>query len=164
MANFIAHHTQALHTSLNYLTTDAGTPISPLTRTGAPDNAPSGSASSKDLEATKRALHGLLIDLRGPFSFSLAQSTVSALSKLQVSGSFAQVSATDDEAALLERAVVGKLVVSLYGESLRVYLDAACAVEAEAEWWAELERRHGAVAWFLVQSASSHVSSLHFSS
>ncbi|KAF8895348.1 ATP synthase regulation protein NCA2-domain-containing protein [Infundibulicybe gibba] len=58
----------------------------------------------------------------------------------------------DAEEEALARAVVGKLVVGVYAEVLDKYLLQATDAEAEAEWWADVERSYSNVAWYLLQS------------
>jgi nuclear-control-of-ATPase protein 2 len=58
----------------------------------------------------------------------------------------------DEEETALEDAIVRKLAVTIYGDALDTYLAQAIEVEAEAEWWAGVERSKLAVAWFLLQS------------
>jgi nuclear-control-of-ATPase protein 2 len=58
----------------------------------------------------------------------------------------------DREEYALKRAVIGKIIISLYAEALDTYLTEASQVEAEAEWWADVERSPRNVAYYFVQS------------
>lgn len=60
----------------------------------------------------------------------------------------------------LKRAIIGEIIVGLYAEALDVYLAEAGEVEAEAEWWADVERSRGNVACYYLQSKSYYLSSL----
>ena len=65
-----------------------------------------------------------------------------------------QIEEQDTEEVALKDAIVGKLTVAIYANALDTYLAQAIEVEAEAEWWASVERSKLALAWFLLQSAS----------
>ena len=58
----------------------------------------------------------------------------------------------DDEEVALEDAIVRKLTIAIYADTLNTYLAQAIEVEAEAECWARVERSKLAVAFFLLQS------------
>jgi hypothetical protein len=47
---------------------------------------------------------------------------------------------------------VGKLVAAVYAQTMDVFLHEASDVEAEAEWWAEVERSRLRAAYYLLQS------------
>ena len=57
----------------------------------------------------------------------------------------------DDEEVALEDAIVRKLTIAIYADALNTYLAQATEAEAEAEWWARVERSKLAVAFFLLQ-------------
>lgn len=63
-----------------------------------------------------------------------------------------QIEEQDKEEIALEDAIIRKLSVAIYSDALDTYLAQATEVEAEAEWWAGVERSKLAVAWFLFQS------------
>jgi hypothetical protein len=58
----------------------------------------------------------------------------------------------DPEEAAMEEAIIGKLSVALYATALDTYLTQATEVEAEAEWWADIEGSRASVALYLLQS------------
>ena len=59
----------------------------------------------------------------------------------------------DEEEVALEDAIVRKLTVAIYADALDTYLAQAIEVEAEAEWWGNIETSSKmAVAWFFLQS------------
>lgn len=66
--------------------------------------------------------------------------------------SITDVTHIDDEEDALERAVMSKLVISLYSESLDTFLKQSLEIEDMAEWWARIERSGFHVAWYLLQS------------
>ena len=63
-----------------------------------------------------------------------------------------QIEEQDEEEIALEDAIIRKLSVAIYADALDTYLAQAIEVEAQAEWWASVERSKLAVAWFLLQS------------
>jgi nuclear-control-of-ATPase protein 2 len=52
----------------------------------------------------------------------------------------------------LEEAIVGQLTVALYANALDKYLAQATQVEAEAEWWTDMENSTLALLLYLLQS------------
>ncbi|KAJ3505391.1 hypothetical protein NLJ89_g7438 [Agrocybe chaxingu] len=58
----------------------------------------------------------------------------------------------DSEEAALEAAVVGKLTVALYADALDVYIRQATQVEAESEWWSDVENSRISLGLYLVQT------------
>lgn len=76
------------------------------------------------------------------------------LGTLQEYGARQGALVNDDEEAALQRAVLGKLAIDLYGQALDVVLEDARRVEDELEWWADLERSPSSVALYFVQSES----------
>lgn len=60
---------------------------------------------------------------------------------------------TDDaDAQEIYQAIVTKVVIAVYADALEGLLSQASIVEAEAEWWAEIERSRSRSALFLLQS------------
>lgn len=105
---------------------------------------------------SKQALRSLLIALNQPFSHhtidgvlrSLLEIGSTAPSTLDVSPS----TTSDEEEEALKTAIVAKLVVGIYAKALDNHMSQAMEVEAEAEWWAEIERSCWNVAWYLLSS------------
>ncbi|KAJ7216780.1 ATP synthase regulation protein NCA2-domain-containing protein [Mycena haematopus] len=63
-----------------------------------------------------------------------------------------------DQEKALKCAVVNQVAVGLYARSLDIYLNEAAEIEAEAEWWANVERSNIRIAWFLLQTLPSRLS------
>ena len=58
----------------------------------------------------------------------------------------------DPEEESLKQAVLGRVVLGVYADSLHAYLDQATEAEREAEWWDSIERSRYELAWYLLQS------------
>jgi len=96
-------------------------------------------------------LHAILV------SFTQSNPTHSQIANCarSLSSSYAEGEQTeqqDEEEVALEDAIVRKLTVAVYADALDTYLAQAIEAEAEAAWWANIERSKLAVAWFLLQS------------
>lgn len=115
-------------------------------------------ADAAEQTFTKQKLRSLLVALDGSQSRQDYADAVSVLTELE-HDSFAAVQTVDEEAETLERAVMTKLIVSLYSDSLDTYLTQSLQIEEEAEWWASIERSASNVAWYLLQSGSTFNSS-----
>ena len=60
----------------------------------------------------------------------------------------------DKEEQSLRQAILGKVALGLYGHALETLLDEASEAETELEWWSDLGRSRGRVAYYLLQSES----------
>lgn len=108
---------------------------------------------STQVSTVKHDLHALLASF--PHSQRLDSQQISdAISVLlQLETRIKSLSATADaEESALRDAIIGKLAVGLYAEAIDVYLTQATEVEAEAEWWRDIERSRLNTAWYLLQS------------
>ena len=130
---------------VSHLTSDLTERIQPPT--SVPPSPPGGSH-----DQPKETLRGLFVQLNQPAQVSDASRHLDTLEEYRVRQ--AAVAANDEEEAALQRAVLGKLAIDLYGQTLDVVLEDARRVEEELEWWADLERSSGNVALYLVQSGS----------
>lgn len=101
---------------------------------------------------SRQALRTYFLALNPPTSLKSSQESVSRLQNLQKSGAFVQSSDGEEEALLA--AIAAKLAVGIYTQFLEVYLDEASEVEAELEWWSDIERSRWRTAYFLLQSKS----------
>ena len=99
----------------------------------------------------KPELHSILVSFSQSNSNQL-QIVNCARSLQDVVSSSADGEEQDEETVALEDAIVKKLSVAIYADALDTYLAQAIEVEAEAEWWASVERSKLATAWFLFQS------------
>jgi nuclear-control-of-ATPase protein 2 len=98
-------------------------------------------------------LQSLVVSLKQPLSRSETRDTLHSLERIERDE--AEVSPADQadrEEYALRRAVLGKIVIGLYAEALDTYLTEASEAEAEAEWWADVERSRRNVAYYFVQS------------
>jgi nuclear-control-of-ATPase protein 2 len=111
--------------------------------------------SSSD-PSKKHALHALLVSLNDTqtITSSVVANTVTSLRSLDT---LAILNVDDSEEEALKYAIVTKLVVAVYAEALDTYLTQATEVEAEAEWWADIERSRFNVTWYLLQSLFAHL-------
>lgn len=129
---------------VSHLTSDLTERIQPPT--SVPPTPPGGSNVQP-----KETLRGLFVQLNQP---SQEQDTSHHLGTLQEYRDRQGALANDDEEAALQRAVLGKLAIDLYGQALDVVLEDARRVEDELEWWADLERSSSSVALYFIQSKS----------
>ncbi|KAJ7070564.1 NCA2-domain-containing protein [Mycena amicta] len=116
--------------------------VRPLSVTRLPTSEP----SLKEASDSTEALRSLLASLKPPFS----QSVDDALDYLSTARTAALADNAQDET--LKAAVVNQVAVGLYARSLDEYLNEATQIEAEAEWWSNVERSRVNVAWFLIQT------------
>lgn len=109
--------------------------------------------SNAVIHSRTKTLHGLLIKTQGPLKLKDIDDCVRLLHALYQShhGAFVASEANHEKNAL-EEAIVGQLTVALYANALDKYLAQATQVEAEAEWWADLENSTFSVAFYLLQS------------
>ena len=101
----------------------------------------------------KQTLRSLLVSLNRPLSEPLVNDTVGFLMQLErscLAGS--AIVDVDSEEDALKQAIVRRLVVGLYSESLDICISQAIDAETEAEWWADVLRSRRHVAWYLLQS------------
>ncbi|KAJ7134989.1 NCA2-domain-containing protein [Mycena crocata] len=96
------------------------------------------------------AFRSLLVSLKPPVSQSAVDD---ALKYLAQNAAFVD----DAQETALRNAVVRQVAVGLYARSLDVHLNEAAEIEAEAEWWANVERSRVGVAWFLLQTLPSRM-------
>ncbi|KAF9013543.1 ATP synthase regulation protein NCA2-domain-containing protein [Cyathus striatus] len=101
--------------------------------------------------ATLHALFYSLTQAQHP-SLSLVSETLNTLLELDTKTKAFSTTSLHPEEEVLKHAIISKLVVSIYAESLDLYLNQAIQVEADAEWWADVERSRLNVAWYLLQS------------
>ena len=117
----------------------------------------SQSSPSSTVDPSKDALRSLFLSLSPPFSPSRTRETIKYLQELEDDNKPVEEYASrsiDGEEKALRDAVLGRLVAAIYAEALDILLSEAINAEAEAQWWADLERSRLRVAYHLVQSAS----------
>lgn len=113
------------------------------------------SLSSTVVDPSKDILRSLFLSLSPPISPKRVRDTINRLEKLddgnESAGGYTSRKIDDEEQALKD-AVLSRLVAGIYAEALDTLLTEAIAVEAEAEWWADIERSRLRVAHYLIQS------------
>jgi nuclear-control-of-ATPase protein 2 len=109
------------------------------------------SSSDAQLTSKKQNLQSL-VSLKQPLSRSETRDTLHSLENIERDNGEISVVQADEEECALRRAVLGKIVIGLYAEALDTYLTEASEAEAEAEWWADVERSRRNVAYYFVQS------------
>lgn len=107
--------------------------------------------TSSPTSETKQKLQNALLELNSP---ATEQSILAALVLLRD----ATVPSGDPEEECLKQAILGRVVLGVYGDALHMYLEQATEAETEAEWWNNIERSNSALAWYLLQSMSSRLS------
>jgi len=108
-------------------------------------------SSEAQLTSKKQNLQSL-VSLKQPLSCSETRDTLQSLEKIERDNAEISPVQPDKEEYALRRAVLGKIVIGLYAEALDTYLTEASQAEAEAEWWADVERSRRNVAYYFVQS------------
>ena len=101
---------------------------------------------------SKETLRSLLISLNQPLSGLVVVRTVESLEQLEQSRPSIANAIPDTEEIALKQAIVRRLVIGLYAESLEVCISQATDAETEAEWWADIGRSRPNLAWYLLQS------------
>ena len=96
-------------------------------------------------------LQALVLSLKQPLSHFETRDTLHTLERIENGNPAFSAFEEDREEYALKRAVIGKIAVSLYAEALDFYLAEAGEVEAEAEWWADIERSRRNVVYYLIQ-------------
>ncbi|KAF7307425.1 hypothetical protein MIND_00536900 [Mycena indigotica] len=107
-------------------------------------------ASESSTEATE-TLRALLASLKAPVSQKAVDDALEYLAT--TSSSFAG-DVLDDK---LRAAVVDQVAVGLYARSLDEYLNEATEIEAEAEWWSNVERSTVNIVWFFLQTLPERI-------
>ena len=100
-----------------------------------------------------QVLHGLLVKSHDLFKIDDVRDCVTQLRQI----TYQDTEPSFVEEGELERAVVRQLTVALYANALDKRLAQASQVEAEAEWWADVEGSTLATWLYLLQSMSKPV-------
>ena len=108
------------------------------------------SRSPKAVER-KQTLRTLLLTLNSTPSRSGLENCTSTLIRIEDDTSR---DVQDKEEEALKNAAMFKLLVNLYAQALDTYLGQAMQVEAEADWWSDIERSRLNVLMYLLQSES----------
>ncbi|KAF7302963.1 hypothetical protein MKEN_01258900 [Mycena kentingensis (nom. inval.)] len=108
---------------------------------------------SRVASSSTEELRSILASLKPPFSQAAVDDALEYLSNN--SQSFLVAEERGEEKTpedQLRNAVVSEVAVGLYGRALDEYLNQAIEIEAEADWWANIERSELNVVWFLIQT------------
>lgn len=150
-SEFVDHFTRSLVITASRPGSPA--PLSPYSHSEESNFASLESTATQS--ARKTDLHALLVTLN--------QSSISVDEVQHLAQELRTISPTDiqtnelgfngdSEEVALEEAIVGKLTVALYSGALDTYLGQAAEVEAEAEWWADVEGSTLSVLVYFLQS------------
>lgn len=134
MSSFAAHHTGPL-----YLKT-------------IPQNASvtaQGDHKESHLEST---LNSLLSSLKPPLDKSILRSALRSLEGY--SDQFTVQSGQTPDVYIIRRAILSRLLVGFYAETLDVCLKDAIEADTEAQWWGDIERSWRRLSWYSLQSTS----------
>ncbi|KAK7063809.1 ATP synthase regulation protein NCA2-domain-containing protein [Favolaschia claudopus] len=127
----------------------------PLSLTRLPRVQTTSNASQQVSESTE-TLSSLLGSLKPPVSQNSVDEALKYLAQTERHDLVSSADVAEQEEAL-KSAVVSQVAVGLYARSLDIYLNEAMEIEAEAEWWANVERSTINVAWFLLQTLPSRL-------
>jgi len=98
-----------------------------------------------------QVLHGLLVKSHDLFKIDDVRDCITQLRQI----TYQDTGPSFIEEGELEKAVVGQLTAALYANALDKRLAQASQVEAEAEWWADVEGSTLATWLYLLQSMPS---------
>ncbi|KAJ6601330.1 NCA2-domain-containing protein [Mycena vulgaris] len=128
----------------------------PLSLTRLPTPEPSFTAADTPQAITEstETLRSLFVSLKPPVSQSSVDDALKYLAQADRDASFIT---EDIQEGALKSAVINQVAVGLYARGLDIFLNEAAEIEAEAEWWANVERSRIGVAWFLLQTLPSRV-------
>jgi hypothetical protein len=110
---------------------------------------PSSPVSAQPDTTVKQNLRSLLASLTQPLSGQLINHAVMQLEQASAAAVSAAADAEENE---LKQAIISRMVVGLYSESLDICISQAIDAETEADWWADVVRSRRNVAWYLLQS------------
>ncbi|KAF8635828.1 hypothetical protein AX15_000027 [Amanita polypyramis BW_CC] len=119
-----------------------------------PSEATSGTPKATE---RKQSLCSLLLALNSAPSRSGLGDCISTLVRIEEDAGH---EVQDGEEKALNNAVTFKLLVNLYAEALDIYLGQAMQVEAEADWWSDVEHSRLNVLMYLVQTLPLRISNL----
>ncbi|KAI0031065.1 ATP synthase regulation protein NCA2-domain-containing protein [Vararia minispora EC-137] len=111
-------------------------------------------ASTVSGTSPKDALRSLYLSLKPPIPQTTLTDAVQHLQQHELTRALesSQTQTVDVEEKGIYDAVVGKLVAAIYAQTLEIFLNEASEVEAEAEWWADIERSRMRAGYYLLQT------------
>lgn len=137
---------------VSHITHDLSERIVPPVQATPPSTPGSPDRGSKD------ALRAVFLSLSQQSIFSHTQQCLDDVA--HATSGIEGLSSTDNEAAALQKAIVSKLAVDVYGKALDVFLDEARQIENEMDWWADVERSRSNIALYFVQTLPSRLRNL----
>ena len=160
MSTFVSHLNHEL--SLKLLTPSSTAPLPPSPTPGGIQAAQSqNEISSPETEAIE-ALRDYFLHLSPPYTLPAARQCVGEIQKFDdvlrivhaetLSAGEQGKSALDAETVALRRAILGKVVLGVYVQTLNTFLDEASSADTELEWWGDVARSRWNVALYLLQS------------
>ncbi|GBE85062.1 NCA2-domain-containing protein [Sparassis crispa] len=135
-----------MSTFVGHLTRDLSQRIVPPTTSAPPS--PPGLESHE-----KHSLRTLFLGLNHPLSLDEVTGSLHALPKSE----HFHAAQADDEEGALQRAILGRLAVELYGHALHTFLQEASDAENELEWWNDIERSRVNLAMYLLQTLPARI-------
>ena len=146
MSTFASHHVQLLSSSVSVsnLNLDEGTrQVQSLDDDHAPHD-------SDELNK----LYGLLAELKSPLDFASLDKTLQVLTEYEQKNAHTTLVTSEGsgEATSVKNVLTARILIGLYAQALDITLKEACEADAEAEWWADIERSTSTVVWYLFAS------------
>ena len=132
MASFAAHHTNPL-----YLKT-------------IPQNVPVSTQDEHKESQLESDLNSLLLSLKPPLEKATLRSVLRSLE--DYSDHFNIDSRQIPEVDILRKAILSRLLVGFYAETLDVCLQDAIEADTESQWWGDVERSWRRLASYTLQS------------
>ncbi|TCD61621.1 Nuclear control of ATPase protein 2 [Steccherinum ochraceum] len=154
MSTFVSH----LHHDLSFSLLN----LSPASlSTGSPSTSGDQTPHIQSLEI----LRDYFARLSPPTSIAATQKCIKELRELDAQFDLSlfaarpgrSVEASESETALLRRAILGKLMLGLYIQSLNTFLEEASRADEELQWWGDVARSRSSVALYLLQTLPSRL-------
>ena len=105
---------------------------------------------ASDVPEDVERLYNLLASLKSPLNYAALQPALAELTKLEKERKEASTAyIKSGDAMNAKNVLTAKILIGLYAQALDITLKEACEADAEAEWWADIERSKRAVVWYL---------------
>lgn len=102
-------------------------------------------------EKSNDTLSDYLLELDS--SLQDAEAGAVAVDSLEREGAFDSIADADGE--VLKNAILARVLIALYVQTLETFLNEASDAETELEWWSDIERSEWRSAYYLLQSECS---------
>ncbi|KAI1793265.1 NCA2-domain-containing protein [Ganoderma leucocontextum] len=128
--------------------------VADLSQKALPTNAPSTSTERVQIAScqSKEALRGIFIKLEQSQSPQNLRESIDALHNLEYHQQLLSAELADSEEQTLRRAILSRVALGLYGQTLTTFLDEASEAEAEGQWWSDIVRSRRRAATYLLQT------------